>query len=426
MPFGSVSRKLCCALAWGMALFSSVLVAEPQTLALLDNRFRIDHAVDEITILVRRDIGSAPVVVVQPDGSKWYAERHPESVRWSVTQSSDMIQIRQPTPGPWQLVGAVEPGSEVRLMTDINLAHDAFPETIYRGQRLKLTAEIQGDSDRIEMRDFYQQLEWNVIIHSANRPGDENFAAGPYRIGTYYDDGEGLDERPHDGIFTANLNFDYPVGLYELQMSVENPVFSRQTRQSVTIIPQPLRMRVEGEPNDGYQLVLDIEPEVIPRTLHLALSVQTPEHSAVELVITPSQFTQRIALPMLNQHGNYVISGQVVGTRNTGNEFYLELPSLSVYVSPPLPPPLQQQELATLAMERALVQEQRAREKVLWVVGIVNILLLVLGCLVLALWRKRQRSYQRLMSQPAPEADLTPEEVDMTELVSDLSPKKST
>ena len=37
---------------------------------LLQNRFRIDYKVDEITMIFFREFGSTPVVLIEPDGSK--------------------------------------------------------------------------------------------------------------------------------------------------------------------------------------------------------------------------------------------------------------------------------------------------------------------------------------------------------------------
>ncbi len=40
------------------------------SIELLQNRFRVDFEVEEITMIFFRDFGSAPIVLVQPDGSK--------------------------------------------------------------------------------------------------------------------------------------------------------------------------------------------------------------------------------------------------------------------------------------------------------------------------------------------------------------------
>ncbi|MBO6228460.1 MAG: TIGR03503 family protein, partial [Shewanella sp.] len=72
-----------------------------ETASELKNRFRIDHMVDNMTLLVEREYGSAPVVIVLPDGSKWYANRHPETVKWVDGITGDIIYIESPMPGPW-------------------------------------------------------------------------------------------------------------------------------------------------------------------------------------------------------------------------------------------------------------------------------------------------------------------------------------
>ncbi|MBW3163837.1 TIGR03503 family protein [Ferrimonas balearica] len=407
-----------------LALFAFSAQAEltPQTTELLDNRFRIDHAIDQITILAQRAPGSAPVVVVKPDGSKWYAHRHPDSVTWNATQSSDLIRINNPTPGPWQLVGEVVDGSELRLMSEVALRHDPLPERVYRGERVKLTAELLGDDDRIVMRDFEAQLDWSMSIRSANRPGDENFGAGPFMIGAYHDGGKGLDEVPHDGIFTSNLDFNYPAGLYRYKMAVSNEVFHRELTGEIEILPQPVRIALvelpSGETNHS-ELTITLEPDVTPENLHLDLAIETPDQSRYQLSITPTEPVQQMPLPMVSTYGNYRIEGEAAGTRYDGVEFFLSLPELAFYVAPPPPPPLSAEEMAAIALREAQEREASARTRVIWTVGAVNILLLVVGAAILIVWRKRQRLYQELMAMPIEPQELTPDQVDLTQFSPD-------
>ncbi|MBY5992007.1 TIGR03503 family protein [Ferrimonas balearica] len=417
MPSGFVTRTI------GRALLGLLLLApaaqaleRAQTSELLDNRFRIDHAVDSITLLVQRRPGSAPVVVVRPDGSKWYAHRHPDSVRWNVANASDMIQIDAPTPGPWQLVGEVVDGSELKIMSGVALRHDPIPATVYRGERVKLTAEVTGDDERIVIRDFHEQLDWSVAISSANRPGDENFAAGPFVIGAYQDKGEGLDEVPHDGIFTSDLNFNYPAGLYRYKMTVDNPVFHREVTGQIEILPQPVRLGLMRSESDKVSaLELSLEEEVSPEQVHLALMVETPDQNRYPITLTPHSRKQRVELPMLGPYGNYRIEGEAVGTRTDGKEFYLQLPQLSFYVAPPPPPPLSREELEAIALKEAKARESEARARVIWTVGGVNLVLVLVGGVALVFWRKRQRLYQQLMAMPIEPSELTPDQVDLNQ-----------
>lgn len=426
MPFGFAInsalkrplRALCVAASFFLIALPAYAGLTAQTTELLDNRFRIDHAVEQITILAQRRPGSAPVVVVKPDGSKWYAHRHPENVSWNVTDSSDLIRITQPTPGPWQLVGEVVDGSELRLMTDVVLRHDPLPERVYRGERIKLTAELLGDNQRIVMRDFEEQLNWEMHIRSANRPGDENFGAGPFMIGAYHDGGKGLDEMPHDGIFTSDLDFNYPAGLYRYKMSVSNEVFHRELTGEIEILPQPVRIALSELPDgktNHSELTITLEPEVSPADLHLDLTIETPDSNRYQFAVTPSEPVQTMTLPMVEAFGNYRIDGQAAGTRFDGVEFFIDLPELAFYVAPPPPPPLSPEELTAIALKEAQEREASAKSRVIWVISIINVLLLVVGAVILIIWRKRQRLYQELMAMPLEPRELTPDEVDLNQ-----------
>lgn len=415
MPFGSAKYLLTLL----VLIACSVSAAQIQNIPLLDNRFRIDHSVEAVTLLVQRRKGSRPVVVVQPDGSKWYFDRHPKSVQWSYTDNSDMVRIEKPTPGPWQLVGSVEKESQVRVLSGIELNHEPFPDTLYRGQRLKINAELVGDGDRIAMRDFYQQLQWKVRLSSENRSGDENFGAGPFDIGDYQDNGRGLDEIPDDGVFAAELNFNYPAGLYNLAIRVSNPVFSREAAVKIDILPQPVRLNVAGEPGAPHTLEIDIMQEVVLDELHLLLQITTPDQTTVDLNLTPQNYQDKVLLDMLKSYGSYFMSGRAIGTDIHGNEFLVDLPKLNFYLAPPPPAPPSEEELRQKAYEEALEKERQAKQKVMstltnLLIGIV--VLLIAGAVGWFVYRKRKAA--KLAAEQAEEEtpipELTPDAVDLS------------
>ncbi|WP_298441747.1 TIGR03503 family protein [uncultured Ferrimonas sp.] len=414
MPFGS-AKFIAMLLLLGCC--GQACAAVVQNIPLLDNRFRIDHAVESITLLVQRKDGTAPVVVVQPDGSKWYASRHPENVHWSFTGNTDMVRIEKPTPGPWQLVGHVEKGSQVRVLSGVELRHDRFPATLYRGQRLKINAEIAGDGDRIVMRDFYQQLRWRVRLASENRSGDENFGSGPFDIGSYGDNGRGLDERPDDGVFAAELNFNYPSGLYNLAIRVDNPVFMRESEQKIEILPQPVRLNVRGEVGQPHQLYISTEANVMLSELHLALTILTPDQNSIALAVTPTQLEQQLPLDMLSGYGSFFISGIAVGTTADGNEFYLQLPKLNFYITPPPPPPPTEEELRQRQLAQAQQQEAEAKHSAILTMVMSTVVLFVMLAAGIGAWWYRQKwvnQRRQQQQQEADKVDLTPDEVDLS------------
>lgn len=204
------------ALCIGLSGMAIAAVVPSQHASELKNRFRIDHMVDSLTLIIQRKYGSGPVVIVLPDGSKWYASRHPEHVQWVEGLSGDIVTIEKPLPGPWQLLGRVVPGSTIEKVSKLDITVEPFPQPLFQGERLKVTAQLLGDEQRIRMPGLDYLVEWTAKFISEHQVGEENFATGNIVVGSYKDNGEGLDERPDDGLFTGRINLTQAWGTYDL------------------------------------------------------------------------------------------------------------------------------------------------------------------------------------------------------------------
>lgn len=78
-------------------ILSSFNDAFANDIKLLDNRFRLDYAVEEVTMVFFREYGSAPVVLVRPDGSKVFQYTAVgQQVTWFDSPTYDMINIKKP------------------------------------------------------------------------------------------------------------------------------------------------------------------------------------------------------------------------------------------------------------------------------------------------------------------------------------------
>ena len=80
---------------WSCFAFS----ASESAMSLLDNRFRVDPTIEQITFLVYREQSSQPVVLVRPDGKKYYAWGTYDNVRWYQAPSLDIISVAKPMAG---------------------------------------------------------------------------------------------------------------------------------------------------------------------------------------------------------------------------------------------------------------------------------------------------------------------------------------
>ncbi|ACA86883.1 TIGR03503 family protein [Shewanella woodyi] len=367
----------------------------------LRNRFRIDHMVDSMTLIVQRQFGSGPVVIVLPDGSKWYAERHPENVQWAEGLSGDIITIKNPLPGPWQLIGRVVKGSSIKKVSELNIWVEEFPQPLFQGERLKVTSHLLADSKMLRMPGLDYLVNWTVRFSSAQQAGEENFAAGTRVVGSYKDNGEDLDERPDDGTFTGDITFNQPWGSYYLEVIAKNNVFSREASYEFELSPSPVDIEViePAEPlKERWKLLIEADSEQLQLSeTHLDLELVGPAGLQLPLIINGlTESETELILPEVTDYGSYRIKGSAVSTTVSGREVVLALPERFFnLIEPPKPPPTAE-ELAAVAAKKAAIEEEKAKDQAIFWIITVNVCLLIFGSLALLIWRKRRNLKEAL------------------------------
>lgn len=208
---------------------------------LLNNRFRIDYKVNEITLLFFRKRGSPAVILVQPNGSKLYATsaiKEP-NVDWFDELSYDLITIREPMAGPWQVVGSILPDSRIVVLGDIDLKVEPLPPLLFRGETVKITGQVLNDNEPINVGLFRDVVSLHVDFISTNNSDYANFGAGTHNVAQFKDDGRGFDERPKDGIFTGEFKLVFPAGQWQPELYIETPLLKRTVVQDVLEVKEP-------------------------------------------------------------------------------------------------------------------------------------------------------------------------------------------
>ena len=231
------------------------------SIKLLQNRFRIDYEVEEITMVFFRDFGASPVVLVQPDGSKIYqTDAEGEYISWFFNSTYDMIRIKNPMPGPWQAVGQILPESQVMVISDLALKANPLPNIIFSGEILKQTVYFTNNNIPIDYAAFRDVIELSISLSSTNDHNFNNFGAEVEIIALFEDDGKGMDEMPLDGVFTGRFNLDITEGEWIPTFSASTPMFTREhVYPKVTLLTNPIQVDVELDVKGGghHKLTVD-------------------------------------------------------------------------------------------------------------------------------------------------------------------------
>lgn len=374
--------------------------ASESAMSLLDNRFRVDPTIEQITFLVYREQSSQPVVLVRPDGKKYYAWGTYDNVRWYQESSLDIISIDKPMPGPWQAVGKVTPKNNIRLISHLKLSTDVFPNRLYNSEALKFTARLTSDDKPLVLRDFLDRVNLRVTFTKFVENEDELIKEArpvPMVIGEFADDGRGLDEKAGDGVFTVQLPIDVEPGKYRARITSGNGVFLRAQEQVVLVYPSPIsRTFIQSRHADQpHQLVVSGEQGMItPGTIAVNVEQEAPDGFISYSQGQVSADGSKTTLKMDNDSelGKYSWHGEVFATDLSTKRslvFPIKEQTFSVVDEVDL-------EAARLAKEAELAEREAERKRSMIIIAIGNVIALILVILFWIIWSKLKAKRQAI------------------------------
>ncbi|MFY8272677.1 TIGR03503 family protein [Pseudoalteromonas sp. SSDWG2] len=397
------------------------LIDDSNEIPLLDNRFRIDHDIEKITLLFFRREGSPAVVLVRPDGSKLYATNTltDKNLKWHDELAYDLIVLENPMPGPWQVVGQIKPESKIMVIGDISLEVDALPPMLFRGEIIKLTGRVLNDGQEVKIGYFRDVINMKVDFVSTNNNEFSNFGAATEHVADFRDDGRGFDERPGDAIFTGEFRLSFAAGQWRPEIALTTPLIQRKVTQEPVIVKEPPLSYelIEGQNGEDHELVITLDAQLVdPNSVLLQGRIFYPNNDEQGFSIAAQQGATR-SLKLSNYDwGRYSVEFDIFGTNTNGREFMATLPAYDFSIARPiekvkeLPKGPSPEELARM-QEEAEKAKEMSPAVFYTIVALGNLLILLigwgvirvfvlkkplLGSVNLLFWRKKQ--------QPADEA----------------------
>ncbi len=403
---------------WGGLLLLTSLsgmaneVFAPSDIPLLDNRFRIDYGVKEITFIIKRKPGTPSVILVRPDGSKLYVGKvTPPDVGWLTQQDQDLITVRNPMPGPWQAIGEVDPDNRVRLLTDIRLESEPLPARLYQGERVKLQSRLLIDGAAPGAGYYLSDLGMTVKLQQFNDAAQSGEPIVEETLGHYLDDGKGLDEVPGDGILTAEAVLDVPAGKYRALYSSGNQVFSRAQSQQVLLFPWPLSYTLDAPSGDtGARLSLLIDADELDPA-SVVIQGKAIDSAGVSMAFNAVATEPRLGVDLsaLKAAGQYRVEATLFGTTRLGREVQLQLPVKSFTIMPPpAPTPSAASPTSAAVPTQAKFEERESPVWLPWALGGGGLLLLLLGAGGFILLQKRRTLHKAMAAQKAQSEAVAP------------------
>lgn len=319
-------------------------------LPLTDNRFLVDASVNEFTALIFRGADAAPTQLIKPDGSPESATRHSPNVKWYGADSYDLITVREPAAGQWQVQADERPDNRVTVVSDLELRVEPISNNLVAGSALPLTFALYEKGAPIADPDFLSLLTARAEISRLDKPGQWKVSLLDGRL-------------PVDGVFRESIPRFETRGDYQLTLTVDGKTFAREYRHRVkvgSLFTVNKQKRVEDD-HVAYDFTVEGDRDLL-----------NTEQSAVVAHVKQSDGTS--SLTSLQQteighweftlvpevQGRYVIELQASGEDSDGQQFDEVLPNQYVVFPEEGDPVVTAADREVEALQQMLEEEKAA------------------------------------------------------------------
>ncbi len=293
------------------------LAVPSQKVPLLDNRFRVDSSVNEFTALIFRKNPAEQTRLVGPDEETIQAGTKRDDVRWQRTDEYDLITVRKPYEGEWQIIAAIEPESRVTVVSNLALRVKDLPSNLFRGNTESLSFVLQGDGKPIIDMNFLKLVENRVSLSFGQTV--ESVAPGYWEATLPGDAANG------SGLYTIELPALDKMGVYDLQLTVDGQTFVRQFAHRFTVRePFSVSLDLAADEQGVMRHILTVRSHselIDPSQTQIVATLITPQRRRlvrpVEMV-RPDQWQTSVPIEV---PGEYQVAVQVAGTDTRKDPF---------------------------------------------------------------------------------------------------------
>ena len=211
-------------------------VSQADTVPLEGNKFTIDSSIEEATILVFKN-DEKPTQFKTPSGQVFDKSNHPENVTWHEENNYDLVTLKTPISGTWEILAKMDPDNRVMVVTNLQIRHSDVPKVAYKTPEFNFLLALAQDGEIISRPAF---LRFVSI--------DTSYSDTPVTQ-VLNDNGENGDDVAGDGIFAANIQLanNLPKGTYQFNVLVDGTTFKREFHQDVRLFTSSGEAVVELE-----------------------------------------------------------------------------------------------------------------------------------------------------------------------------------
>jgi len=244
----------------------------PDTVKLTENQFSIDKNVRGMTLLVFRQKHSAPTLLYPPQSGPMSA-KNPGSSIWRSNPGYDLITIKKPITGMWNIDAAADSDSRLMVETDLRLNVTGINSYMTPGQPLQINVELHNLENKVIETSLLEYVDFS-IAHTGIDGTEKISRLDP-------DGGEAV-----DGQYLFNIENGLEKGAHEFVISADSQIFNRSRRFNIEV-QWPVVVKVDPGSDPGkYQLSIRPRDASIDQAgLRPSVILQAPDGNRQDLAL---------------------------------------------------------------------------------------------------------------------------------------------
>ena len=214
---------------------------------LTDNKFSIDSSVDEFSLLVFQKSDAPGARLKSPDGTE-LSEAHPsEKLNWLHETGYDLVTVKQPMVGEWQLIADLDPDNQVMIVTDLKLKLDPLPNYASQNEALDIKVWFEEHGQRVMRADFLKLV--TLELQQTDELGRRR-------------DWQMKSDSEHIGEFIQAIGDTLSPGQHSFSIIADGRTFQRELQQTLDVVENPVKLDVSADAeSDPVQIEISLSPD---------------------------------------------------------------------------------------------------------------------------------------------------------------------
>lgn len=204
-------------------------VKRPQVVPMRSRSFALDDDVDEATFYITREEGSK-LALISPKNQEMTVDKFPEWITWFAGKNFDVITMKEPDVGEWQVQGGVSAEGFATVLTNLKLVTD-WPVIVRVDDKNVVQARLYDGEKPVALPEMSGVVQYAFQVMPTDR------VAAAVAQDFLNDEGRDGDRVAHDGIFSKYCTIS-EVGEYKLSIVARGPTFERTQQVPFRVRPR--------------------------------------------------------------------------------------------------------------------------------------------------------------------------------------------